>query len=239
MTYLEALIVTILTLAVIGGPLVFAFFSWPRSVGGLLGGNGVLGRAIALALLFAFLPLILLAALLYVGWKIMSRFFTAVVPVEPAGAIVLVMGPLLMGLVFLEFSWLYFDDTARQIVQVEEVQKAPFGDRIMIKARWELRKPGLILQKEFTDVGEDYYVVRGLRLSDFGGKLTPAVASCLKRELAGARYKTAVLERLRPDDAVRFVRQLTELKIPEDPFPLDIYLPNDSTLQRLQQVCGR
>lgn len=239
MTYLEVLLVTILTLAVIGGPLVFAFFAWPKSLGWMLGGNGVLGRAIALALLFAFLPLILLAALLYVGWKIMSRFFAAMVPVEPAGAIVLVIAPLFLGLVFLEFSWLYFDDTARQIVQVEEVQQAPFSNRIMIKAKWELRKPGFLLQKEFTDEGEDYYVLRGLRLSDLGGELTPAVASCLKRELVGARFKTAVLERLRPDDTVRFVRQLTELKFPDDPFPLDIYLPGDSTAQRLQQVCGR
>lgn len=237
MTYLEALLSTILALSVIAGPLVFAFFTWPKSFGWMLGGNGVLGRAIALALLFAFLPLILMALVFYVGWKIVSRFLQAMAFHEPAVAVVLAVGPLLLIPVFLEFSWLYFDDTARQIVRVEEVQQAPFGNRLMIKAAWELRKPGLFLQKEFTSEGEDYYVLRGVRLSDLGGELTPAVASCLKRELQGARFKTAVLEQLRPDDAVRFVRQLTELKVPEDPFPLDIYLPGDSTAQHLVEVC--
>lgn len=239
MTYLEALIATILTLSVIGGPLVFKFFTWPKSFGWMLGGTGMLGRAIALALFFAFLPLALLAAVLYLSWKITSKFFEALVPTEPTAAIVLFMGPLFMGLVFIEFTWLYFDDTARQIVKVEEVHKAPFGDRIMIKAKWVLRKPGLILGREFKDEGEDYYVLRGLRLGDLGGQLTPAVASCIKQELRGAQYKTAVLERLRPDDVLRIVRQLIELKIPDDPFPLDIYLPDRRTMERLTKTCGR
>lgn len=225
MTYLEALLVFLLALSTVGGPTVFFFLRGLGDLALLVGGNNVLGRSLALALIVGFLPLVLLAIVLYVSWKLVSRALLALSFANPLVAIGLLVGPIFAVGGFLEIAYMYLTPSAMQVVRVEKIEPSPYGDRLVYTIDWKTRRSGLVLVRGDYEMRErGVYVDRSVSTDDLPeGWRSEQVLRCVAERLEGVGFKTATFEYLHPGDGLRIARQLSSIRVPA-PYPIEIVI---------------